>query len=1411
MVYVSPLDGGYTRARVVSVVVKEINGPVRKCVLKAIPAGERGSQEGDVHAAALASGPSGFVAAHLVEQPYPPIVTDAGGVLMFQAVAGGDMSAYRPLATIYDNATLPIVAGQIVRSLIEDWDPDPLVETMTARACVRTQLGRRGAPGGPLERWAAGAVGSDWKAPWLRFEPGEPALPNPLVWLRDDDNSDAEVIVHLGRAHGDLHLDNIFIRFAPLADAASYQLIDLSEWSAEAPLCRDIPHLLLATIGKHLAEIPTGHRRYLAARIIDAASGVATGPGSLRHHGFEVLTDKLLAAGDDWAGRQDMLDDWRVEQLLGVVAAALIQASVSVHQPGIRWWFLELAAAALARHLAGSVDAPPEKEIPLVGSAAGHGVDIAAIAERLDECVGGFSRRKGTVLIVSEDGMDDASAISRQPWDLVVEFDPGTDHTGAYAQKPDHRDHRLITFEQEASFSPHTTVWLAAAGIEGGRVAAQDLRSWRSECLPGIRSAIAAFATSSARPVVVCTAGKLGGRARAVVETLLDHLTTRAELMALAEDGAPELADYSPEVLAGDPADVLRALPDRTVSDETTRAITIPGRREEVTVPVEIDEKDLAWISKSGTLLHSELGRTAERETAIGEGFYRGETISWLELDIGADVPRDITERLLRTINADLQSRDSRRIAFHHYPGAGGTTASRRIAWDLHHDYPVLMVEQANDSDALADRLRRIHAVTNSPTLVVLESTLSAVIDRTYSAIRADSLPCVFLIVERRAEEPSTEAGERTFYLGPLNTAERNAFVAVFGKQVPERHPYLTRLAASAGSEVVPFLFGLTTYEADYTGLHAYVKRSLDALTTRDRDALKIISLVHHYAGMALPSVLLAGIFEVPDEKDVELAPLGTTNLTTLLIESQPEYWRTMHDLIARESLAQLLTPGTDANRGSADWKAALSTLSIELIRQSAEEFGSLIPVQVRAIIDQLFIVRNNTAVFAGGQQLFSELLNDMPSAEGRIEVLRTLAESFPGVAHFWAHLGRMLSYFARDHPAALRAIDTALNLESEDDVLYHMKGIILRNKMRTEMENREHLTPRALRKRVLDDVSEAREQFERSVELNDESEYGHVSLVQLCIDAIEFGRKQSSASSYSAFLSAPDSAYYRDLMSLAEESLERIREIRGGDRPSRYAAIAEAKLQAFYDDYAALLQGWRNLLDRQDLAKPPIRRQLVRAYRRRAGSWREANGEHRARAIELLEENLRDDPSDTGSLMEWLRVARFRSASLDRAAELIHYSLRDPATAPREVVFYDYVATALLAIGGRDTAAIEYRRKVERSRERAASFSNRRFGYEWYTGGNGLAQLVHHWDLREWDRSAGGDDPGLLTRVEGRVHKISRPAAGDIDFGPGLSAFFSPGAAQLVADRHTNARVSFLLGFSYDGPRAWSVRLLDG
>lgn len=1399
-------ETGLTKAIVVSVGIDREGEMPRKCILKAIPAGDHGVSEADSHAAALASGPAAFATEHLVEQPFGPVASEGGGVLLFQAVAGGNLSEFRPLATLWNNETLPAVARAVSESLLEDWNPAPSLTTMTPRECVTKQLGWRGE-----NHWAVQQleqfVGDGCDSKWVQFEEGKPLL-NPLHWLRSSEEED-EIIIHCGRAHGDLHLENVFVRLTPEASADGYRLIDLSEWSDEAPLCRDIPNLLLAATGRHLPQVETGQWSRLVDQILCAAAGEPLGPKSLQTQGIEELAAQVLSAGDGWANAQDMLDDWRQAQLLGIVATALVQASVSIQARESKWWLLRLAAAALTKYKG---IAPPsiEQPVPLLGLAAGQDTNAARLAEDLDSIVGGFDRRKAVVLLIGGDGLETPGIVSRQPWDLIIEFDPNTDSNGEYHGRPKDRDHRLFSFDQEPAFSLNATTWLAAAGLDGGDLAPADLRQWRQRCLPGIDRAIRAFATSSTKPAVVCVIGPVGGRERAVVESLLDALTSRAELVALGETRVADLAEYGAVQMEADPETVLGILPSRTEVASRQLAMTIPRKNDDgETEPHTIAETDVSWISKVGQVLHSGLGQTADRASPVGRGFYRGETISWLELALGADIEREIYGNLKDRITRDLSSRESLRITLRHFPGGGGTTLGRRIGWDLREEFPVLVADQVDDSMELVNRLRKLYSWTNLPCLVVVEGAFSSVVDHAYSVARANSLPCVFLIIERKAQPPK-EPSERSFYLGPLTEAERREFTDAFAGQVPARRSSLERLAGGAKQTVVPFLFGLTTYESDYQGLPQYVEHSLAALSGAERDAFKLICLVHHYAALPLPSVLLAGVLGIDDSEDVRLAETVSDRAMSLLIEGRTEQWRTLHDLVAQELLKQMLASADDPQSILREtWKAKLSTLAKQLIDQVASEYGELLPADVKTILERLFILRSSAVLLTGEKEPFSELMREVPSNEGRIELMRHLAESFPGEAHYWAHLGRMLSYTVGDHAAAMEAIATALDIDDEDDVLLHVKGMIIRARMRSTIANRSELRPEDLRRQVIDDFDEARDQFERSIELNSDSEYGHVAMVQLCINAIEFGKGQSDTASYGEFLARPDASVFREMLLLAEDHLERIREIRGGETFSRHAAQAATQVNLFYDDYAALIQGWNNLMDRPELPKAPIRRQIVRVYERRAGTWAEADQGDIRRAMTLLEDNLRDDPTDPRSLVDWLRLGRFGTVGLDRAAELVHYSVQRLGGLSRDVLFYDYVIGCLLALNGRDSAARQFRTKVNASRDRALNFGNRHYSYEWLGRGTGLGQLVHHSDLRGWDANS-DRVPARLTRIEGRVREISRPTSGSVTFGNGLTAFFSPGRAQLEADRHMNARVSFLVGFSYDGPRAWGVQLLD-
>jgi hypothetical protein len=1403
------LDGGHTAARVAAVAINyDAEGtPPRKMILKVCPPAPHTAREPERHAAALAAGPPAFVHDHLVEQPHAPFPIEDGSWILFQEIAGGDLSVHRPLSALHDNSRLPNLCSAIVGSTLRDWNPEPVIERTSARDCLLQQLERRAAVGGPLDVWAA-KLGAAGGKTWIRFAEDAPPSVNPIAWMRDAGAPAPELLILRGRAHGDLHLGNVFLPMrAGAIDADAYRLIDVSAFAERAPLAHDPLHLLLAIIGRHLPRYQATQRAALARHLVAVLEDRAAVQQTLGLQGLQRLMAAIVTAGDDWAADLRMADDWRAQLRLGLVSAALVQTSLSFLPELDRWWFFQLASSALTRYLLEDDDVAAPDVAPIVHSPGEHAPLVAAGAERLDEIAGGFEGRKTMVAILGEDGAA-PPAVARQAWNLIVEFDRATDKGGAYsrAQASGSRASRLVTFGQQPSFGRGTTTWFAADGLDGLEPTPEELLTWRVECLPQLEDVFGTLARASTRPICVCVLGPVSPRVRMVVEKALDVFQTRAEVVVVSERGADALSAYDVVELHVDPSELLDALPERLAGASSTHEATLPGNEGSVPVP---DDRRL-WIEEVGALLHSDVGSDSERPEAVAEEFYRGNRISWMELDLDVDIPRSVTVALGRQVREDLENRHTRRISLQHRPGAGGTTVARRLAWDVHGDHPTLVVERVTDHATLVSRVLELNAPTDKAVLVVIESTLDAVVERVHAALRADSVPAVLLIVERRTSPPA-QTGGRTYYLDELQPRERQAFLKRFAALVPERRSELEALVRAGDRTAVPFFFGLTAYAEDYEGLDHYVARTIDAVGPAERECLRLISLVHRYAGVALPEALLARVLDVPANVPVNLGTRTSGEMQALVVEEREGEWRTLHRLIASEALRQLLQPAGATTPDEGDWKASLSTLAIQLITEAHHEFGEYLPDDVVAVLDQLFIVRESQSAIGAERTTFSELFLDMQSMSGRLQVMQTLAETFPDESRFWAHLGRMLSYEAGDHRHALLAVDRALMLAPDDDIVYHIRGMVLRNHARQVIRDVRRLpspSPR-LAGEAIELIDEARREFRHSNEISDAREHGHVALVQLCMMALEFGKQQSGDPTFAAFLARPESGYYRELLAEAEDSIDRAREIRGGDQPTRYQAAAEADLHQLYDDFAGMLNGWWNLLDRPDLAKPPIRRRIVRAYLNRATSWRSAARADRERAVELLEANLRDDPRDVGSLLEWLRVARFERGSLDRAAELLSYSATAAQAVPRDIAFYDYVITALLALEGRDSAAREYRRKTERSRERAGTFSNRRFVYEWYGRGDGLARLVHHSELRDWERARGTADPASLQRVEGRVALIRRPQSGEIEFGAGMRAFFTPAVAGLVAGSDENARVSFLLGFAYEGAQAWSVERL--
>lgn len=603
------------------------------------------------------------------------------------------------------------------------------------------------------------------------------------------------------------------------------------------------------------------------------------------------------------------------------------------------------------------------------------------------------------------------------------------------------------------------------------------------------------------------------------------------------------------------------------------------------------------------------------------------------------------------------------------------------------------------------------------------------------------------------------------------------------------------------------FFFGLTAFERDFRGLADHVKVRMAELTEKQRQIMMYISIAHYYGQQSIPKQAFLSFLGIPKTRVVDISAIFTAKAAPaleLLTQNEDGELRTTHQFVAEEILRQILGP-MDGVRASAVWKQNLSSAGGDFADfcRGDEMLPSRIGLELAR---RVFIYRDNAEIL-GTEQVarsqFAQFVEDIPSKYGRKVVLNYLTNVFPSEAHFHAHKGRLLS-LSDEYDEALHCVDAAIELQPDDHVLHHMKGMVLRRKIRFGANTR------AATQAIVDIAKEASASFAKSRELRPDRDYGYVSEVQMLIDLIDkVGKRNTSV--IGEVLAQPNvDPFLQGSLDRAEELLDSVQRLQGAERPSQYITTCRARLANIYGDYTQALQAWDNLLSRRDVVKTVVRRQIVwTMLRRSGGQWDRMKRREKDRVRLLLENNLDEEMGDSGSLRLWLRAIRHveNAPQLEMIIEKVGYWKVN--TGVLDAAFYLYVIHTLNALRGSLQSAADARNALEECRALAQYRADRARSFEWVGRGEGIRALVHQSRLGNWGEDF-WESPDLLVRREGRIKSIGGPQRGRIELTEGIDAFFVPGKAGLHVGRDENARVDFYLGFSYDGPRAWDVKRVD-
>ncbi|WRH90877.1 hypothetical protein RCC30_19555 [Pseudomonas fluorescens] len=569
------------------------------------------------------------------------------------------------------------------------------------------------------------------------------------------------------------------------------------------------------------------------------------------------------------------------------------------------------------------------------------------------------------------------------------------------------------------------------------------------------------------------------------------------------------------------------------------------------------------------------------------------------------------------------------------------------------------------------------------------------------------------------------------------------------------------------------------------------------------------MSIAHCFGQQSLHSQHFANMLSLPHNKIVDFKKALSPLALSLISETAQNQWRPSHYLIAKEIISQLLGSDMEDPR---NWAARLADICIEFANFCRTNHGHP-PADLKYVIGRVFFYRNDAELLgtiSSGEKLFAEIINKIPNTEGRLRVFKNLVDLFSNEAHFWAHLGRFYSVQLKRFPDARDALKSAIALEPNDSVLHHMLGMVERSYLYQKIEQKLDISE------IIDSATEASKHFFSARELSLDDEHKYISEVQMIIRVLDFAGKSGKSDPITAATNS-SIPWLREALQRAEDLLATVRRMRQGNNTSEYEERCRAELDSLYGSHEKALQRWQNLLDRRDgsgkssVYAPPIRRQIVWTYLSRGGRrWDKLKTKEIIRCVELLDENATQEPGNEANIRLWMQAARFlpEPPSIDLAIERIAYW--KSITGSVDASYYLSALYAIQAIEGSTLALERHLQEMEFCASLSRSRRTRKVSFEWFASGNGLQQLLHADQLGDWDRATGfWTQPEPLERIEGSILSITGPQAGEIELEGGVRAFFVPGPSGFDRGRSENTRVSCLLGFSYDGPRAWSVKPL--
>lgn len=455
-----------------------------------------------------------------------------------------------------------------------------------------------------------------------------------------------------------------------------------------------------------------------------------------------------------------------------------------------------------------------------------------------------------------------------------------------------------------------------------------------------------------------------------------------------------------------------------------------------------------------------------QRAEELLSDFYRGGKAPWcaFENKEAADlISQTEFDRIINKIRTQLgripDANKDKIFYLEHKPGIGGSTLLRQIGWELHSDYPVLLIHQF-DKNRISKVITDLYDYLSKGVVVLADDNFENIVELE-GVIKEIPRACVLIAAVRQNGE---RYNAQKIPFSTINQESERQLRRVFKKNSPlTKHElelkdagYDDFIRQDISSMRCPFMIGLYYMDKHFNGIDGYADRVLSNITHGEREikAIAFMALSDIYGQESLPAVFV--------NKYLGLNPRSNYINTNEYIKSafyipnnqDTTVYRPKHYLISQKLLEKC-----SMSLYGVSYREKLADLAIELIEAIFEECQEKFADAYHVILEKIFI--KNRIGNDVSQSDFSKIIEEVALPEKRKEILLRVAtlsakladgmdpkkfqQIYMMTAHFYGHLSRLSSKRIGNFELATEYCERSMYYmemcQGQDSRVYHMYG----------------------------------------------------------------------------------------------------------------------------------------------------------------------------------------------------------------------------------------------------------------------------------------------------------------------------------------------------------------------------------